>query len=90
MTVNGVRVTLMPTTSSSAELSPDRREAEVFLEMVDQVLDRFRPDVLLTYGGHPANLELIRQSDGGELPSSSILHNFRLQRSEGLLRMSRQ
>ena len=48
LTVNGVRVTLMPTTSSRAERSPDRREAEVFLEMVDQVLDRFRPDVLLT------------------------------------------
>ncbi len=66
LSVSGVRVTLMPTASSRAERSPDRREAEVFLEMVDQVLDRFRPDVLLTYGGHPVNLELMRRATAGD------------------------
>ncbi len=48
LTVKGVRVTVMPTASSRAERSPDRREADVFLELAGQVLDRFRPDVLLT------------------------------------------
>ena len=43
----------MPTASSWAERSPDQREG-VFLNLAEQVLERFRPDVLLTYGGHPA------------------------------------
>jgi hypothetical protein len=48
LSVNGVRVTLMPTVSSRAERSPDAREAAIFLELAEQVFDRFRPDVLLT------------------------------------------
>ena len=60
--VNGVPVTLMPTVSSRAERSPDPRESAIFLELADQVFDRFRPDVLLTYGGHPASLELMRRA----------------------------
>ena len=47
LTVSGVRVTLTPTASSRADRSPDRREAEVFLEMVDQILDRFRPHYMV-------------------------------------------
>ena len=62
LTVNGVRVTVMPMASSRAERSPDRRDADVFLELAGQVFDRFRPDVLLTYGGHPASLELMRSA----------------------------
>ncbi len=60
--VNGVRVTLMPTVSSRAERSPDPRESTIFLELAEQVFDRFKPQVLLTYGGHPASLELMRQA----------------------------
>ena len=76
LSVSGVRVTLMPTASSRADRSPDRREAEVFLEIVDQVLDRFRPDVLLSYGGHPANLELIRRARRRGIAVVFHLHNF--------------
>jgi len=54
LSVNGVRVTLVPTISSRAERSPDLHEAAIFLELAEQVFDRFRPDVLLTHGGHPA------------------------------------
>ena len=90
LTVNGVRVTLMPTTSSRAERSPDRREAEVFLEMVDQVLDRFRPDVLLTYGGHPANLELMRRARRRGIAVVFHLHNFAYTTIVGLLPRSRR
>jgi hypothetical protein len=62
LSVNGVRVTLMPTASSGAERSPNPRESVIFLELAEQVFDRFRPDVLLTYGGHPASLELMRRA----------------------------
>jgi len=59
---SGVRVTVMPTASSRAERSPDQRELGIFLELVDQVSNRFRPDVLLTYGGRPASLALMRRA----------------------------
>ncbi len=69
--VKGVRVTVMPTVSSRAERSPDPRESAIFLELAEQVFDRFRPDVLLTYGGHPASLELMRRARQRGLPLSS-------------------
>ena len=74
--VNGVRVTLMPTVSSRAERSPDPRESAIFLELADQVFDRFRPDVLLTYGGHPASLELMRRARQRGIAVVFHLHNF--------------
>ncbi len=52
----------MPTASSLADQSPHRRESEVFLELAGHVLDRFRPNVLLIYGGHPVSLELMRRA----------------------------
>ncbi len=60
LTVNGMRVTVMPTGSSRAERSPDRREADVFLKLAEQVFDRFRPHVLLTYAGYPASPRPLR------------------------------
>ena len=76
LSVNGVRVTLMPTASSRAERSPDRQEGEIFLNLGEQVLDRFRPDVLLTYGGHPASLELMRRARARGIAVVFHLHNF--------------
>jgi len=74
--VNGVRVTVMPTMSSRAERSPDPRESTIFLELADQVFDRFRPHVLLTYGGHPASLELMRRARQRGIAVVFHLHNF--------------
>ncbi len=74
--LNGVRVTLMPAVSSRAERSPDPRESVVFLELAEQVFDRFRPDVLLTYGGHPASLELMRRARRRGIAVVFHLHNF--------------
>ena len=70
--VNGVRVTVMPAASSRAERSLDQRESAIFLHLAEQVFDRFRPDVLLTYDGHPASLKLMRRARrvaGAECPS---------------------
>ena len=55
----------MPTASSRAERSPDREEFARFLALADQVPERFRPHVLLTYGGHPASLELMSPGSCG-------------------------
>jgi Glycosyltransferase Family 4 len=66
----------MPTASSRAERSPDLRESAVFLELAEQVFDRFRPDVLLTYGGHPAGRELMRRARLRGITVVFHLHNF--------------
>ena len=76
LSVNRVRVTLVPTVSSRAERSPDPRESAIFLELAEQVFDRFRPDLLLTYGGHPASLELMRRAQQRGIAVVFHLHNF--------------
>ena len=72
----GVRVTLMPFASSRAEAAPTRSEGAAWLALAETILDRFRPDVLLTYGGHPASLELIRRAAARGVPVVFYLHNF--------------
>jgi glycosyltransferase involved in cell wall biosynthesis len=74
--LEGVRATLLPTTSSRAGRSPTPREGAIFLDLVDQILERFRPDALLTYGGHPVSLELMRRARRRNIPVVFHLHNF--------------
>ncbi len=74
--VGGVRVTLMPTSSSRAEKSPNPREGAIFLDLADQVCERFQPQVLLTYGGHPVSLELMRRARARGIAVVFHLHNF--------------
>lgn len=73
---DGVRVTLLPTASSRAERAPTREEGAAFLDLADQVLDRFKPEVLLTYGGHPANLALMARARRKGVAVVFHLHNF--------------
>ncbi|MFI5456414.1 MAG: glycosyltransferase [Isosphaerales bacterium] len=74
--LDGVRVTLLPTAFSRAERAPSPREAGIFLDLADQVLDRFQPHVLLTYGGHPVCLELMRRARARGVAVVFHLHNF--------------
>jgi len=76
LTLHGVRVTLLPTRSSRGDRAPDFEEGAVFLSLAEQVLDRFRPEVLLTYGGHPANLALMARARRRGIPVVFHLHNF--------------
>jgi glycosyltransferase involved in cell wall biosynthesis len=76
LTLNGVRVTVMPTASSRAERAPNALDGGRFLDLARQVLGRFRPDVLLTYGGHAVSLELMRIARSGNTPVVFHLHNF--------------
>jgi glycosyltransferase involved in cell wall biosynthesis len=73
---NGVRVTLLPTRSSHADKSPDYAEGGTWLALAEQVLDRFQPDALLTYGGHPAGLELMRRARSRRIRVIFHIHNF--------------
>ena len=72
----GVRVTLLPTASSRPERAPDRAESLTFLDLADQALIRFKPQVLLTYGGHPANLALMALARRRGVAVAFHLHNF--------------
>lgn len=75
-TLAGVPVAMVRTASSRVERSPDRAESEVFLARVEQAWERFRPQVLLTYGGHPTNRELMRRARRRGVPVVFALHNF--------------
>ena len=74
--VGGVRVTMLPTASSRADRAPAPHEGATFLDLAEQVLKRFRPQVLLTYGGHPVSLELMRRARATGTPVVFHLHNF--------------
>jgi glycosyltransferase involved in cell wall biosynthesis len=74
--LDGVRVTLLPTASSRGERAPNPREAAIFLDLVDQVLERFQPQVLLTYGGHPVCMEMMRRARARGIAVVFHLHNF--------------
>ncbi len=69
-------VTLLPTHSSRPERSPNPREAAIFLDLVQQVFNRFRPQVLLTYGGHPVCMEMMRRARARGIAVVFHLHNF--------------
>lgn len=73
---NGVRTTIVPTASSRADQAPNLEESRAWLDLGEQALDRFRPDVLLTYGGHPAGLELMRRARRRGIAVVFHLHNF--------------
>jgi glycosyltransferase involved in cell wall biosynthesis len=72
----GLHVTIVPTRTSRADAAPDLAEARAWLAAAEQALDAFRPDVLLTYGGHPASLELMRRARARGVTVVFHLHNF--------------
>jgi hypothetical protein len=73
---NHVRVTILPLASSRPNNSPTLDEARCYLELAEHVLDRFRPQVLLTYGAHPVDLELMRRAKLRGVAVVFHLHNF--------------
>ena len=74
--LDGVRVTMLPTSFSRAERAPSPREGAFFLELATQALDRFRPEILLTYGGHPVCRDLMIRARAKGTSVVFHLHNF--------------
>jgi glycosyltransferase involved in cell wall biosynthesis len=74
--VDGVRVTLLPTWSSRADKAPNPREAAMYIDLATTVLDRFRPQILLTYGGHPVSRSLMLKARATGTAVVFHLHNF--------------
>ncbi len=54
----------------------DRYESDQFLFLLDEMLDRFQPDVLLTYGASQAVQEAMRRARRAGALTVFSLHNF--------------
>jgi hypothetical protein len=63
-------------TSPVTPARPQAEESRTFLDLVNQALDGFRPDVVLRYGGHPARLELMAAARRRRIAVVFHLHNF--------------
>ena len=74
--LGGVRLTLLPTAYSRADKAPGQREAAIFLDLAEQAINRFRPEILLAYGGHPVCLELMNRARAKDVAVVFHLHNF--------------
>jgi glycosyltransferase involved in cell wall biosynthesis len=74
--VERVRVTILPTSFSRAERAPNPREGPMYVDLAEQVLDRFRPEILLTYGGHPVSRTLMLKARAKGTAVVFHLHNF--------------
>ncbi len=74
--VDGVRVTLLPTSCSRADKAPSPREGAMYIDLATTVLDRFRPEILLTYGGHPVSRSLMIKARARGIAVVFSLHNF--------------
>ena len=72
----------VPTTVYDAAASrgprhaPTLAEGGPFLALFEQALDEFRPDVLLTYGGHWLAQKIIARAARRGVPAVFALHNF--------------
>lgn len=58
---------------------PDAREATEFLALLEDEFDRFRPDVLVTYGGDSVTLEMMARARARGVATVFALHNFAYQ-----------
>ncbi|AGA24799.1 glycosyltransferase [Singulisphaera acidiphila] len=74
--LGGVGVTLVPTASSQAERFVDPSEMNGFLARTARLIDEFRPQVMLTYGGHPASFALMKLARSRDVPVVFHLHNL--------------
>ncbi|WP_165070893.1 glycosyltransferase [Paludisphaera rhizosphaerae] len=74
--LGGVAVRMVRTRSSRLQDGLDEAEGRALVRLVELELERFRPQALLTYGGHPANLALMRAARRRGVPVAFHLHNF--------------
>ena len=80
-TVNGVPLTVhrRPTCRYA---NPDHVESEEFLRLFKTTLARFRPDVIVTYGGDALTLEMLARARRRGIATVFTLHNFAYPRPE--------
>jgi hypothetical protein len=67
---------MLPTASSRGDRAPDRAEALAFLDLTEQAIVRFQPQVIMVAGGHPADLELMARARRRGVPVVAIPPGF--------------
>jgi glycosyltransferase involved in cell wall biosynthesis len=75
LTVRGVPVTLFRSATTRPH-EPDDAEREDFLRLFDATLERFRPDVLVNFGGHRLEHEMRLRARARGAAVVFALHNF--------------
>ena len=73
--LNDVPVTMLLTRMQHSR-EHGRYEADQLLFLLDEVLDRFKPDVLLSYGGHVTVQEMLQRARRRGIATVMALHNF--------------
>lgn len=76
LTTRGVPVTLYRPAGFDPARAPTQTEGVPFLDVVSRAIERFRPDVVLTYGGAPVGPHLIRRAKRRGAKVVFGLHNF--------------
>ncbi len=74
--LDGVAVHACVPADARSGQPPSRTAGEVFLHLFDLVRQRFRPDLLLTYGGHAFALPLFRRARQQGIKVVFALHNL--------------
>jgi glycosyltransferase involved in cell wall biosynthesis len=82
---DGYPVTVFAPDPPAAYRPPAAGEVRAFRGVLDRVVTQFRPDVVLTYGGDPAGLEVVAAARRAGARVAFWLHNFAYQ-SAGPLR----
>lgn len=77
-TLNGVPVTMLMTQHSSLTDPPDRLEFEQFIYNFDTICAELRPDLVISYGGHPVVQEALRRAQSQGITTLFWLHNGQL------------
>jgi len=81
---DGGVVTLLDMQDSRPPAPPTPEEGKMFLSLLDGILDQFRPDVVLTYGGNWLAWEIIARNKQRGVPVAFALHNFAYQDAESI------
>lgn len=72
----GFPTTVFAPDPPAASRSPSQPEAAAFLGVLAEAVRRFRPDVVLTYGGDPASRGVVRVAKQAGVRAAFWLHNF--------------
>lgn len=83
-TLNGVPVTQYRPGGYDPRRPPTQEEGLPFLDVFARACERFRPDVVLTYGGLPVAPHLIRRAQRRGAKVVFALHNFAYQGADFL------
>lgn len=69
-------ITVFVPNPPAAARAPSADEAAAFLAVLEEVFERFRPDIVLTYGGDPASAGVIARAKRAGAKVAFWLHNM--------------